>query len=113
MQFLTTQILPVLYDNQKQSMKKNKIRGTGKSYMQGRHSNQCHRAMALVVFLPRPESQYIHWASRKNLQSPKWHSLFLPPIGANAYMVEYYFIIMGSSFIWGKFKKAVALKIDM
>ena len=29
------------------------------------------------------------------------------------YMVEYYFIIMGSSFIWGKFKKAVALKIDM
>ena len=53
MQFLTTQILPVLYDNQKQSMKKNKIRGTGKSYMQGRHSNQCHRAMALAFFLPR------------------------------------------------------------
>ena len=28
-------------------------------YTQGRHSNQCHRAMALVAFLPRPESQYI------------------------------------------------------
>ena len=28
------------------------------------------------------------------------------------YMVEYYFIIMGSSFIW-KIEKVVALKIDM
>ena len=34
-------------------------------YVQGRHSNQCHRAMALVDLLPRPESQYIYWAPRK------------------------------------------------
>ena len=26
-------------------------------YLQGRHSNQCHRAMERVDFLPRPESQ--------------------------------------------------------
>ena len=32
MQFLTTQIMPVLYNNQKQSMKKNKIRETWKSW---------------------------------------------------------------------------------
>ena len=47
--------------------------------------------MALVAFLPRPESQYIsqyiYWVPRKNtLKSPKWHWLILPTIGANEYM---------------------------
>ena len=32
-------------------------------YVQGRPSSQCHRAMALVVFLPCPESQGIFWAT--------------------------------------------------
>ena len=32
---------------------------------QGHRSNQCHRAMARVDFLPRPESQYIYWAPEK------------------------------------------------
>ena len=31
-------------------------------HMQGRHSNQCHRAMAQVVFLPRPEIRGAFWA---------------------------------------------------
>ena len=62
-------------------------------YNQGRHSNQCHRAMALVVFMPRPESQYIsqyiYWVPRKNtLKSPKWHWLILPPIDANGNRYE-------------------------
>ena len=47
--------------------------------------------MARVDLLPRPESQYIYWAPQKKdplnpLESLKWHWLFLPPIGANAYM---------------------------
>ena len=46
--------------------------------------------MALVVFLPRPESQYIsqyiYWVPRKiTLKSPKWHWLILPRIGAYGY----------------------------
>ena len=61
----------------------------GVLYYQGRHSNQCHRAMALVVFLPRPESQYIYWVPRKiTLKSPKWHWLILSPIGANVYYLQ-------------------------
>ena len=36
-------------------------------YAQGRRSNHCHRAMARVDFLPRPESQYICWAPRKKV----------------------------------------------
>ena len=53
-------------------------------YFQGRRSNQCHRAMARVNFLLRPENQYIYWAPRKRpLESLKWHWLFLPSIGAN------------------------------
>ena len=41
-------------------------------YNQGLRSNQCHRAMARVDFLPRPESQYIYWAPRKKdpIESP-------------------------------------------
>ena len=67
-----------------------KYENSGEKYVQGRHSNQCHRAMALVVFLPRPESQYIsqyiYWVPRKiTLKSPKWHWLILSLIGANAY----------------------------
>ena len=31
---------------------------------QGRPSSQCHRAMVLVVFLPRPENQGIFWGSQ-------------------------------------------------
>ena len=43
-----------------------------------------------LIFLPRPESQYIYWAPWKKdplnpLESPKRHWLFLPPIGANVY----------------------------
>merc|ERR1711884_360567 len=49
--------------------------------------------MALVVFLPRPESQYIsqyiYWVPRKiTLKSPKWHWLILPPIGANENIIQ-------------------------
>ena len=36
-----------------------------KKYLQERHSKKCHRAMARVDLLPRPESQYIYWAPRK------------------------------------------------
>ena len=39
---------------------------------QGRLSSQCHRAMALVVFLPRPENQGKIWVpSNKKSQSPE------------------------------------------
>ena len=50
---------------------------------QGRPSSQCHCAMALVVFLPRPEIWGIFWvSSNKNLKAPKWHWLILDPMGA-------------------------------
>ena len=34
-------------------------------YVQGRHSKQCHWAMARVDLLPRPLLTYIYWAPRK------------------------------------------------
>ena len=41
-------------------------------HFQGRPSRQCHRAMALVVFLPRPENQGKIWVpSNKKSQSPE------------------------------------------
>ena len=50
--------------------------------------------MAQVDFLSRPESQYIYWVPQKKdplnpLEFPKWHGLFLPPIGANGYDTTY------------------------
>ena len=40
--------------------------------MQWRPSSQCHRAMALVVFLPRPEIWGIFWVpGNKKSQSPE------------------------------------------
>ena len=51
-------------------------------YMQWRPSSQCHRAMALVVFLPRPESQCIFWASRnKKPQNPELALVNFSPDG--------------------------------
>ena len=44
----------------------------GKFDEQWRPSSQCHRAMALVVFLPRPENQGKIWVtSNKKSQSPE------------------------------------------
>ena len=43
-------------------------------------TSQCHRAMALVVFLPCPESQGILWAPRN--KKPKWHWLIFVAMGA-------------------------------
>ena len=41
-------------------------------YIQWRPSSQCHRAMALVVFLPRPEIWGIFWVpGNKKSQSPE------------------------------------------
>ena len=41
-------------------------------HIQGRPSSQCHRAMALVVFLPRPEIWGIFWVpGNKKSQSPE------------------------------------------
>ena len=55
-------------------------------YKQGRPSSQCHRAIALVVFLPRPKVRaYFGHATTKILDSPKWHWLILATMGAPGY----------------------------
>ena len=55
-------------------------------YKQGRPSSQCHRDIALVVFLPRPKVRaYFGHPTTKILDSPKWHWLILAPMGALGY----------------------------
>ena len=57
--------------------------------MQGRHSNQCHRAMALVVFCPAPNFRaYIECPVTKKLETPNWHWLISFPIGALEYIIS-------------------------
>ena len=54
-------------------------------YFQGRPSNQCHRAMALVVFCPAPNFKaYIEYPVTKSLETPNWHWLISFPMGALA-----------------------------
>ena len=69
--------------------------GTRKDYSQGRRSNQCHCAMALVDFLPRSlktlSTNLVFLNINQKASKPrKWHWLSLPPIGALDYSLYTY-----------------------
>ena len=57
---------------------------------QWRPSSQCHRAMALVVFLPRPEIWGIFWVpGNKKSQSPEVALVDFRPDGRSCQYIQY------------------------